>query len=77
MYAIRFVDDDKLEDKHLKSELREVELWENERVGKDGWGKAYLRSTERKGWTRGRDGWSSSNPDGSTDVRSVLQLYSI
>lgn len=27
----RFVDDDRLEDRHLKTEMKEVELWENER----------------------------------------------
>ena len=37
-----------------------------------GWGKANLKHGERKGWTRGKDGWSAVAEDGSGDVRSVL-----
>ena len=79
--AARWVDNDRLEDKHWRSELREVELWENERFGgaggddgalpDAGWNKANLRAVERKAWTRGRDGWSGVADDGSGDVRSV------
>jgi hypothetical protein len=29
--STRFIDDDNLEDKHWRAEVREVELWENER----------------------------------------------
>lgn len=80
----RLVDNDRLEDKHWRSELREVELWENERwvagSGDEnaaldaGWSKANLRPVERKAWTRGRDGWSGVADDGSGDVRSVSVL---
>ncbi len=75
----RFVDDDRLEDKHWYSELSVVELWENERLGASGgvqgWSKANLRPDERKGWTRGRDGWSQVKEDGTEDVRCVLISY--
>ncbi|KAL5524372.1 hypothetical protein ACEPAF_9512 [Sanghuangporus sanghuang] len=70
MKVTKLVDDDRLEDHHLKSVLKEVELWENERLGPGPSGtqvfsKTHLRPYERKGWTRGRDGWSSSsNSDG-------------
>ncbi|EKM51769.1 uncharacterized protein PHACADRAFT_262101 [Phanerochaete carnosa HHB-10118-sp] len=78
----RLVDNDRLEDKHWRSELREVELWENERwagvsgtddggTGDAGWSKANLRPGERKAWTRGRDGWSGVSDDGSGDVSNL------
>ena len=73
----RFIDDDRLEDRYwLNGEtLKEVELWENERfvpsaVGGT-WSKTVLKADERKGWTRGRDGWSDDTPGGGGDVRSV------
>ena len=80
----RFIDDDRLEDKHWQSEMREVELWENERwspetsTGEDGypvkagWSKAHLKAGERRSWTRARDGVSAIAEDGSGDVRLVL-----
>lgn len=79
----RFIDNDQLEDKHWRSELKEVYLWENERwVGVPGvdesvlsgssWSKNNLRPGERKAWTRGRDGWSGVAEDGSGDVKSVF-----
>lgn len=71
----RVIDDDKLKDRHWQSELREVELFENERwlPGEGaGWGKASLKTGERVAWTRGRDGWSDVAADGSGDVRSVV-----
>ncbi|KAI0771430.1 hypothetical protein BC629DRAFT_1595665 [Irpex lacteus] len=79
----RFVDNDHLEDKHWRSELKEVYLWENERwAGISGgddsvftdssWSKSNLRPGERKAWTRGRDGWSGVAEDGSGDVSSNL-----
>ena len=86
MWATRLVDNDHLEDKHWLSELRTVELWENERwtggsssssIDSDnaqtglGWSKVNLKPIERKPWTRGRDGWSGVSDDGSGDVRSV------
>jgi hypothetical protein len=70
----RLVDDDRLKDRHWQSELREVELFENERWAPgegNGWGKAGLKVGERVAWTRGRDGWSTVAADGSGDVRSV------
>ena len=71
----RLFDDDKLKDRHWQSELREVELFENERWSPSegiAWSKASLKSGERVAWTRGRDGWSAVAPDGSGgDVRSV------
>ncbi|KAH9933173.1 integral peroxisomal membrane peroxin-domain-containing protein [Epithele typhae] len=87
--VLRIIDDDNLEDKHWGSELREVELFENERwvpgtsggnVGEEPtkakpegtWSKAALKSGERKAWTRGRDGWSGVNEDGSHEVSSNL-----
>lgn len=76
MRITRLVDNDRLEDHHLKSVLREVELWENERYGPisgggSGFGKAQLKTGERKGWTRGRDGWSQLDAEGNGDVRCV------
>jgi hypothetical protein len=71
----RLVDDDKLRDRHWQSELREVELFENERWAPGegiGWNKANLKTGERVAWTRGRDGWSGVTADGSGDVRSVI-----
>lgn len=80
--ALRFIDDDKLEDKHWRTELREVELWENERwirgtssasddatKAEGTWAKNNLKLGERKAWTRGRDGWSGVGDDGSGEVR--------
>ena len=74
---IQLADDDRLEDRHLRSELRIVELWENERMGAGSNGtsvfdKSNLRPNERKGWTRGRDGWSNSNSEGKGDVKCVF-----
>ncbi|TFK78231.1 hypothetical protein K466DRAFT_668498 [Polyporus arcularius HHB13444] len=83
--AHQFVDDDKLEDRHWRTELREVELYENERwaPGSNGaadegaktegtWSKTNLKLGERKPWTRGRDGWSGISDDGSHEVSSNL-----
>jgi len=70
----RLVDDDKLKDRHWQSELREVELFENERwlPGEGaGWGKANLKTGERVAWTRGRDGCSAVTADGSGDVSNL------
>ncbi|KDQ50506.1 hypothetical protein JAAARDRAFT_74158 [Jaapia argillacea MUCL 33604] len=78
---LRVVDDDKLEDRHWVSEMKEVELFENERWSAIGdgaggsWSKGNLRVGERVGWTRGRDGWSGVNEDGSGDVRFVCPFY--
>ncbi|KAI0763592.1 integral peroxisomal membrane peroxin-domain-containing protein [Trametes elegans] len=83
--ALRVVDNDNLEDKHWHTELREVELWENERwaPGTSGgpeenaksegtWSKTNLKPGERRSWTRGRDGWSGVSDDGSGEVSSNL-----
>ena len=73
----RLVDDDRLEDRHWRSELRDVELWENERYGEKekGFSKTSLKSGERKPWTRGRDGWTEEGADGNGGVRSVTLLF--
>lgn len=75
---VRFIDDDALKDRHWQSELREVELFENERwvPGEGtGWSKANLKTGERLAWTRGRDGWSSvtAADGGGGDIRSVVR----
>jgi hypothetical protein len=57
--------------------MLEVELFENERwaVGA-GWKAAHLRAGERRGFTRGRDGWSAGDGDVKGfeygNVRSVI-----
>ncbi|KAG8782284.1 hypothetical protein FRC12_020998 [Ceratobasidium sp. 428] len=44
--------------------MLEVELFENERwVAGAGWKAAHLRVGERRGFTRGRDGWSAGDGD--------------
>jgi len=70
MLMSRIVDDDRLEHRHWRSELRELELWENKRYSeKDkGFSKASLRPGERKAWTREKDG------EGATKVRMVLDV---
>ncbi|OBZ68884.1 Peroxisomal membrane protein PEX29 [Grifola frondosa] len=80
----RIIDDDKLEDKHWRTEMREVELWENERWSatagagdeaaraEGNWSKLSLKPSERRPWTRGRDGWSGIADDGGGDVSSNL-----
>ncbi|KAG9124584.1 hypothetical protein FRC07_011034 [Ceratobasidium sp. 392] len=48
--------------------MLEVELFENERWATGaGWKAAHLRAGERRGFTRGRDGWSA----GDGDVRGL------
>ncbi|KAI0373668.1 hypothetical protein BV20DRAFT_962230 [Pilatotrama ljubarskyi] len=82
--ALRVVDDDNLEDKHWRTELREVELWENERWApgttnsseeksktEGSWSKTHLKPGERKAWTRGRDGWSGVPGDGTSEVSNL------
>ncbi|KAJ7117726.1 integral peroxisomal membrane peroxin-domain-containing protein [Mycena epipterygia] len=62
--GVRLIDDANLTDECWVAQMREVELFENERFGAadDGtlqeWSKSNLRDGERTGWTRGRDGWS-------------------
>ncbi|CUA78001.1 hypothetical protein RSOLAG22IIIB_12967 [Rhizoctonia solani] len=59
--------------------MLEVELFENERwaVG-SGWKTANLRTGERRGFTRGRDGWSAGDVKGLEygHVRSVMSSRS-
>lgn len=63
-------DDANLRDEVWAGELRTVELWENERwTAESGWSKTALKGSERKAWTRGRDGWSGIGEGGQ--VRSV------
>ncbi|KAF8994734.1 integral peroxisomal membrane peroxin-domain-containing protein [Cyathus striatus] len=56
----RWMDNEKLSDQCWNSEMRVVELWENERLAVDleTWTKTNLKPGERGPWTRGRDGWS-------------------
>lgn len=63
------MDDDNLTDAHWNGEMREVELWENERWNSEGkgWGKAWLKQGDRAPWTRARDGYSGVS---GADVRS-------
>jgi hypothetical protein len=71
--AQRFIDNDNLSEQHWFADMREVELWENERwTVNTGWSKSGLKPGERKPWTRGRDGWSDVIAGGDGDVRSVL-----
>jgi hypothetical protein len=68
---LRIIDDDRLSDTVWESPLRDVDLFENERVGGDPgiWSKTSLKQGERLAWTRGRDGWSAL---GRADVRCVV-----
>ncbi|KAL1659847.1 integral peroxisomal membrane peroxin-domain-containing protein [Schizophyllum commune] len=79
MRAARAVDDDNLTDDAWRSEMEEVELYENERLapGADGkqpaWSKEALKPTvDRAAWTRGRDGWSGIDEQGGGSVSSNL-----
>lgn len=59
--------------------MLEVELFENERwATSSGWKAINLRTGERRGFTRGRDGWSAGDVKGleSGNVRSVFCLVS-
>lgn len=79
MQATRAVDDNNLTDDAWRSEMEEVELYENERLapGVDGksstWLKDALKPTvDRAAWTRGRDGWSGVDEQGGGNVSSNL-----
>ncbi|KAJ6488095.1 integral peroxisomal membrane peroxin-domain-containing protein [Mycena vulgaris] len=69
--GVRLIDDANLTDECWVAEMREVELFENERFGaaddstQQEWSKANLRDGERTGWTRGRDGWSGVGRQGA------------
>ncbi|KZT44598.1 hypothetical protein SISSUDRAFT_1124094 [Sistotremastrum suecicum HHB10207 ss-3] len=68
----RFMDNDNLQDRHWFSELREVELWENERWSQqhNNWSKHNLKATDRNAWTRGSDGFSGV-ADTEGEVRNL------
>ncbi|KIY65309.1 hypothetical protein CYLTODRAFT_424449 [Cylindrobasidium torrendii FP15055 ss-10] len=74
----RLIDNSNLTDACWNTDLREVELFENERLGKpgadgeskEGWTKAHLQPDERPGWTRGQDGWN----DGSVNSNLTFSL---
>lgn len=75
----RLIDNDRLPDEIWRAEMREVELFENERYEGgsvpvtestgQGWSKTNLRPGERSAWTRGRDGWTGIGPE--DEIRSV------
>lgn len=74
---VRLIDNDALKDRHWQSELRKVELFENERwvPGEGtGWSKTNLKTGERVAWTRRRDGWSAVTADGGGDVSNLTFL---
>lgn len=71
-YIQSSVDNDNLTDAAWNAEMRQVELFENERLdpsvsphdtaailGKKGFRKAHLRPSERGPWTKRRDGWGN------------------
>lgn len=68
--GVRLIDDANLTDQCWVAQMREVELFENERFGAaedathQEWSKSNLRDGERTGWTRGRDGWSGVGGQG-------------
>ncbi|KAG1763620.1 integral peroxisomal membrane peroxin-domain-containing protein [Suillus occidentalis] len=77
----RWIDDDRLDDKHWGAEMREVELWENERwapgpslssSSTGTWSKTNLRSADRAPWTRARDGWSGVGGEVSSNLTFSL-----
>ncbi|KAJ4482334.1 integral peroxisomal membrane peroxin-domain-containing protein [Lentinula aciculospora] len=83
----RLLDNNNLSDEAWNSEMREVELWENERLdhslitpiavppANGGWSKSHLKSSDRAAWTRRRDGWcgvTGSGGDGDGTVSSNL-----
>lgn len=60
-----------------EARMLEVELFENERwVAGAGWKATHLRAGERRGFTRGRDGWSAGDVKGVEygNVRSVFPI---
>jgi hypothetical protein len=71
----RIIDDDNLTDACWRGEIKEVELWENERWAGGKvmpWSKAALKGKERSAWTRGRDGWNGVAGD---EVRFARVLF--
>ncbi|KAJ7781899.1 integral peroxisomal membrane peroxin-domain-containing protein [Mycena maculata] len=78
--AVRVIDDANLTDDCWVAEMREVELFENERFGAADdaphkeWSKENLRDGERTGWTRGRDGWSGVGGQGGVSSNLTFSL---
>ncbi|KAF7308345.1 hypothetical protein HMN09_00682900 [Mycena chlorophos] len=79
--AVRAFDDANLSDECWVAEMREVELYENERFGgptsdpaKQEWSKGNLKDGERTGWTRGRDGWSGVGGSGAVSSNLTFSL---
>ncbi|KAF7309941.1 hypothetical protein MIND_00366600 [Mycena indigotica] len=77
--TVRVLDDANLTDECWTAEIREVELFENERfAGPDSnhqeWSKSNLRDGERSGWTRGRDGWSGVGGSGAVSSNLTFSL---
>ncbi|KAJ7255426.1 integral peroxisomal membrane peroxin-domain-containing protein [Mycena haematopus] len=77
--GVRLIDDANLTDECWPAEMREVELFENERFGGTDeaykeWSKANLRDGERTGWTRGRDGWSGVGGQGGVTSNLTFSL---
>ncbi|KAJ7716141.1 integral peroxisomal membrane peroxin-domain-containing protein [Mycena metata] len=78
--GVRLIDDANLTDECWVAQMREVELFENERfgAGADGthqeWSKSNLRDGERTGWTRGRDGWSGVGGQGGVSSNLTFSL---
>lgn len=70
----RVIDNDNLSDETWRAEMREVHLFENERLkeGANGtFSKENLKPGERAGWTRGQDGWSAVDSSGSLNTASI------
>ncbi|KAJ7140296.1 integral peroxisomal membrane peroxin-domain-containing protein [Mycena crocata] len=78
--ATRLIDDANLTDECWVAQMREVELFENERFAatddatQQEWSKAHLRDGERTGWTRGRDGWSGVGGQGGVSSNLTFSL---
>ncbi|KAJ7224078.1 integral peroxisomal membrane peroxin-domain-containing protein [Mycena pura] len=79
-FAVRLVDDANLTNECWVAQMREVELFENERFSSVGdatqqeWSKTNLRDGERAGWTRGRDGWSGVGGQGGVSSNLTFSL---
>ncbi|KIY51547.1 hypothetical protein FISHEDRAFT_36919 [Fistulina hepatica ATCC 64428] len=87
--AARSIDSNNLLDEVWRSPMREVELWENERLDPSvdltkgaqvfvdtlGFSKSALRAgVDRAAWTRGRDGWSDVGKDGYVSSNLTFSL---
>ncbi|KAJ7696465.1 integral peroxisomal membrane peroxin-domain-containing protein [Mycena rosella] len=78
--GVRLIDDANLTDECWVAQIREVQLFENERFGAaedsthQEWSKTNLRDGERTGWTRGRDGWSGIGSQGGVSSNLTFSL---